>query len=194
MRRTATTVTLALMLLAGMSLPARATTPVVPDYADVLAAVQDRTVPPATRIDPWATPDEGGVPRPVDGWGRAHVVSAGKLAALRLDRIRVEIRRERQAALAAAPERFVSSSPVIPVGAIQTLICSYSWDCSTALRVAGCESGFSTTAVNGSHFGLFQREGETSTDAETQVRNAFAMYSERGWQPWGLGESWGCAF
>lgn len=82
------------------------------------------------------------------------------------------------------------------MGHIQELICSYSWDCATALRVSSCESGFNPLADNphSSAFGLFQRLGETSTDPKVQVANAYAMYVSRGWQPWGLGESWGCAF
>lgn len=187
--------TLTALVTAGLlltSTPAHA----APDFADVLAATIDSDVPSAHRIDPWAVPLDEAEPRPIDGWARPDVISPARLAVLRLERIRAEERRAAREAASDIAVNTISSdvTPVMPVGAIQELICSYAWECSIALRVAGCESGFSPTAVNGSHLGLFQREGETSTDPEVQVRNAYAMYQERGWQPWGLGESWGCAF
>ena len=64
--------------------------------------------------------------------------------------------------------------------------------CSQALRVAWCESRFSTTAQNGQYLGLFQmgsfaraRYGH-GTDAWTQSEAAFRYFADSGfsWGPW----------
>lgn len=65
------------------------------------------------------------------------------------------------------------------------LINQYAWPHATAFAVMMCESTGSPTAANDGSTarGLFQVLGG-SYDAATNVRQAFGMYSSRGWQPW----------
>jgi len=65
-------------------------------------------------------------------------------------------------------------------------------DCADAVRVARCESGLHTDAVNGQYLGLFQMGwnerrlfGHGAT-AEAQARAAlrYFVYSGRDWSPW----------
>jgi LysM domain len=80
-------------------------------------------------------------------------------------------------------------------GYIQSLITSYDWEDSIALGVASCESHFNPYADNptSSAYGVFQRLGETSSDPTVQVANAYAMWQDRYWQPWGWPDgAWGC--
>lgn len=111
--RAAAGVTIAAILSVGIPHPAQA----APDYADVLARTIDRTPPAAQRTDPWAVAIDEATPRPIDGWGRADVISPAREAALILARIREQERAEarraarEQAALAASSARY-SAQPV----------------------------------------------------------------------------------
>lgn len=86
-----------------------------------------------------------------------------------------------------------SSSYAAPVGSVQSIICSvFGPYCSQALSVAGCESGFSTSAVNGQYLGIFQMgSSERATyghgpDARSQALAAYAYFVAAGsdWSPW----------
>jgi len=76
---------------------------------------------------------------------------------------------------------------------VRTIICQvFGPYCSQALRVAWCESRYSTWASNGQYLGLFQmgsyaraRYGH-GADAWTQARAARAYFidSGRNWSPW----------
>lgn len=76
------------------------------------------------------------------------------------------------------------------------MICSYSWDCQKALRVANCESTMNSNAYAANNYGLFQVNGVHAArvggdptafyDPETNVAIAYQLYLERGWQPWGF--------
>jgi hypothetical protein len=77
----------------------------------------------------------------------------------------------------------------------EALICTYSWPCEQALRVAQCESRWQAGALSpGGHIGLFQlapmharRIGATPSalfDPEINVAVAFHLWSESGWRPW----------
>jgi hypothetical protein len=83
----------------------------------------------------------------------------------------------------------------------ETLICSLSWPCDTALRIAECESRFDPNAISwdGQDFGLFQirasvwrywldERGFSFWDEwmipEKNVAMAHLIYQERGWRPW----------
>jgi hypothetical protein len=61
------------------------------------------------------------------------------------------------------------------------------------LQVAWCESRDEPTAVNGSSYGLFQVQGETSSDVMTQVADAYNWkYLTQGMSAWVSSERcWG---
>lgn len=94
-----------------------------------------------------------------------------------------------------APPADNPTIPTVPVGDLETLICSYGWDCATALRVARCESTMNPGAVGGAgERGLFQihpvhapalgdRWGQLF-DPAVNVQVAFEMWSTQGWGPW----------
>ncbi len=75
-------------------------------------------------------------------------------------------------------------------------ICSYSWDCDTALRIVWCESRFDPAAVswNGTSYGLFQiwqghawRWPDFWSEWMNPSRNveyAYELYLEQGWGIW----------
>jgi len=79
---------------------------------------------------------------------------------------------------------------------LEALICSYSWSCDTALRIAGCESGLRAEAISwtGESFGLFQIwQGhawrwldywEAWSDPVRNTQWAYELWSEQGWTPW----------
>lgn len=63
-------------------------------------------------------------------------------------------------------------------------------DCSKAISVARCESGFSTTARNGQYLGIFQMGNYAralcghSADALGQALSAHCLFRKSGWAPW----------
>jgi hypothetical protein len=76
------------------------------------------------------------------------------------------------------------------------MVCSYSWDCVTALNVMWCESGGRPNAIGGgANYGLFQINGvharkypnfwETWMDPATNISWAYSIWSASGWRPWG---------
>lgn len=78
---------------------------------------------------------------------------------------------------------------------LEDRICSFSWPCDQALRVARCESTMNPRAVSrGGHIGLFQlspghsvRIGVSPSDlfdADVNMRAAWALWSEQSWRPW----------
>lgn len=75
---------------------------------------------------------------------------------------------------------------------IRALICSYSWDCATALRIAHCESQYRSiqNLAGGPYFGIFQlwsghfRAGEDWRDPATNIAVAWRVYQSSGWSPW----------
>jgi hypothetical protein len=75
---------------------------------------------------------------------------------------------------------------------VPQIICQvFGSECSTALRVFACESGYSTRATNGQYFGIAQmgageraRFGGSTLDPREQVRAAHAYWRVAGWRPW----------
>jgi Transglycosylase SLT domain len=83
--------------------------------------------------------------------------------------------------------------PVVPIGAIEEMVCSYAWDCSWALSVMYCESGGNPNAYNpaGPYIGLFQIHESLGTDLydpATNIATAYSLYLSHGPSAWG-----GCA-
>lgn len=82
---------------------------------------------------------------------------------------------------------------------IEALICSYGWDCATALRVFWCESKHQPGAVSpgGGNLGIaqvntvhrarWQAMGYSQADmlhAGPNLAVAHSIWAEQGWQPW----------
>ena len=82
---------------------------------------------------------------------------------------------------------------------VGVLICSYSWDCDTALWIAGCESGLRPDAVSydGTSYGIMQLYApiwaevfpdfwDMWMDAEWNIARAWDIYVRAGysWHPW----------
>lgn len=98
---------------------------------------------------------------------------------------------------APTPVHRVSAVPAarsIPNTNIEQLVCAYSWDCSTALRVMYCESrGDPGADTNPPYYGLFQiwdghfPPGWPWWVAEHNVALAYSLWSgnPRGWRQWG---------
>lgn len=76
-------------------------------------------------------------------------------------------------------------APTVVAGDWAALVSSLPWDAATAMRIVSCESGGRPWAVNPSSgaAGLFQILGGP-LEPLANVRLAFSMYSQRGWQPW----------
>jgi hypothetical protein len=80
--------------------------------------------------------------------------------------------------------------------AVGDIICAYSWDCDTALRIAYCESRYDPAAVswNGSSFGLWQIWSghaarwptfwEEWMIPEVNTAWAYELWQEQGWAIW----------
>lgn len=76
------------------------------------------------------------------------------------------------------------------------LVCSYSWDCEKAMRVAACESNLDPLAYSAGQYGLYQihyashaaqvgPDPSALYDPATNVRIAFDVYQAAGgWSPW----------
>lgn len=89
-------------------------------------------------------------------------------------------------------------APVTASSSVEQMICQYSWPCQRAVQVARCESTLNPRAYNsaGPFYGLYQvhygshahRVGysgpESLYDAQTNIRVAFQIWSERGWGAW----------
>ena len=90
-------------------------------------------------------------------------------------------------------------------GAVESIICSYSWNCATALRIvygptAACptgESGGNPRAFNRrgyGHYGLWEISAihayrwpdfwEAWADPVKNTAWAWELYQEQGWEPW----------
>lgn len=94
----------------------------------------------------------------------------------------------------AVPEPEPPSAPTPERSA--AIICSYSWDCATAIRVFSCESGLRADAIsyNGSscgvaqiwkgHAGRFPGFWEQWMIPEVNIGWAYELWSEQGWGPW----------
>ena len=85
---------------------------------------------------------------------------------------------------------------------IRALICSYDWDCPTALSIAHCESRYHPDSTNGIMLGLFQISDydpvsgwqgwwryfgfDSSRYAEPayNVQLAYLIWQHSGWGPW----------
>jgi len=87
-----------------------------------------------------------------------------------------------------------SATPVAPASdeTWQQATLALPWDGALMIRVAFCESTDNPTAVNGSSYGLFQVQGETSADPLTQVADAFHLWTVQGIGAWVSSERcWG---
>jgi len=92
------------------------------------------------------------------------------------------------------PAETVPEPEPVQVGSdIEALICSFGWDCETALRIARCESGLNPTAYNGYHIGLFQVDPVLHTWRSAtgelwsvwgNLTAAWSLYQEVGWSAW----------
>lgn len=87
--------------------------------------------------------------------------------------------------------RSLQSAAPTSTSSVPQIICVVFPDCTKALSVARCESGFRVTATNGQYFGVFQmgsaeraRFGGSTTDPWDQVRAAYAYFRVAGWAPW----------
>lgn len=89
-----------------------------------------------------------------------------------------------------APE--VKASYSLTADEAVSLICSYDWDCETALAVAWRESNWQPHAYNAgcSCAGLFQihrvhgHSLSTLFDPEMNTEIAYQLWLKEGWRPW----------
>lgn len=89
-------------------------------------------------------------------------------------------------------------APVVASSSVEQMICRLSWPCQRAIQVARCESTLDPRAYNaaGPFYGLFQiaygshaqrigyRGPEALYDAQTNIRVAYQIWTERGWGAW----------
>ncbi len=83
--------------------------------------------------------------------------------------------------------------PALPLS-IEVLICAMPWPCPEAVQVAWCESRLDPGAQNSSGAkGVFQLmhvhswrlgEGESFFSATVNIRVAWEIFSEQGFEPW----------
>lgn len=99
----------------------------------------------------------------------------------------------------------VTSAPVPPTpipqgapsGSVEEIICSYPWDCTTAVRVADCETGgtFNPYAtghedergwfqIRFNHWGKPQCDPAYLYDPVYNTACAYSIWVEQGWSPW----------
>ena len=83
-----------------------------------------------------------------------------------------------------------------PVPEAEALVCAYSWDCATAMRIVDCETGGTFYAGSVGDYGergLFQihevhwHKPECSGDLFDPAYNtacAYSIWLEQGWNPW----------
>jgi hypothetical protein len=102
-------------------------------------------------------------------WRREHRAATNLAAQVR--RQRRLLRRLQAAASHLAVDVYGSSVPAV--------ICVVFPDCSKALSVARCESGFSVTARNGQYFGVFQM-GSRGACTVRRVEHGSAVGSGQG--------------
>lgn len=75
-------------------------------------------------------------------------------------------------------------------GTVKTIKCVFGRHGDEAVRVARCESGLDTGAINGQYYGLFQmgvNERATYGDGRTallQSQAAHRYFLDAGWRPW----------
>jgi len=79
---------------------------------------------------------------------------------------------------------------------VAALICSYPWNCPTAIRVFTCESGLRADAIswNGTSYGIAQvwqghayrwpNFWQDWSNPEVNIAWAFELWSEQGWGAW----------
>jgi len=87
-----------------------------------------------------------------------------------------------------------SATPVAPASdeTWQQATLALPWDGALMIRVAFCESTDNPTAVNGSSYGLFQVQGETSANPLVQVADAYHLWTVQGIGAWAPSEGcWG---
>lgn len=120
---------------------------------------------------------------------------------------KAELKRKQEIAKAEEAERARQASVAISAGgasysgggnceSYRGLVSQYGWNVSVALAVMKAESGCNPQAVNRTDnhgvcmgsFGLFQISchGGQIFDPAQNVAAAWAKYSARGWQPWGV--------
>lgn len=73
-------------------------------------------------------------------------------------------------------------------------ICSYPWECETALAVVWCESRYDPAAIGAGSYGLWQLNSihayrwpsfwENWSDPEMNTAWAFELWQEQGFSPW----------
>ena len=74
---------------------------------------------------------------------------------------------------------------------LRDLVCSYAWDCSTALSITACESGFNPSAVSPTDdWGLMQLHAGRSLDGATYAEH-FARHGFTGWRAYFEALGWG---
>lgn len=79
-------------------------------------------------------------------------------------------------------------APSVSSGAWSDIVCSYSWNCNTALAIIQCESSGNPNAYNpAGYVGLFQiweGHGANLTDPATNIAAAYSLYLSGGWGHW----------
>lgn len=88
-------------------------------------------------------------------------------------------------------------TPILGVApSLDAIICAFSWDCETAVRVFSCESELQADAIsyNGSSYGIaqiwsghaerFPGFWEQWMVSEVNIGWAYELWSEQGWGPW----------